>query len=112
MNRVGIGARHYPAYAPKVLWHRARHWLFGPLLGCSCSGPGRGLDGKPLSRPSLLAAPDGSCFRSRWRVEFPARDGYADRLRAAELEKRVAKLERRERERRRRERPPTGTLLP
>lgn len=98
---------HYPSYAPKVLWHRLKHWLFGPLLGCSCSGPGRGPNGRRLGRPALLAAPDGSCFRSRWRIYW-WREASDDRLRARArldvLEQRLEKLERRERARRERER--------
>lgn len=86
---LGDATLHYPAYAPKVLLHDARHYLFGPLLGCSCSGPGEGADGRPLGRPSLLAADDGSCFYSRWRIDYPARDRYMDRLRVADLERRM-----------------------
>jgi hypothetical protein len=59
--------RHFPAYAPVVLWHRLTHRLFGPPMGCSCM----------------------RCFRSVWRIEYPARDGYADRLRLARLERAV-----------------------
>lgn len=40
--------RSYPAYAPRVVWLRVTHRLFGPLLGCSCS----------------------TCFRSRWRIAY------------------------------------------
>lgn len=87
--RVHIGTRHYPRYAPKVLYSRALHYLFGPLRGCSCSGPGMGADERPLGRPSLLAAPDGSCFRSSWRIGYPAREGYNDRIRIARLEEAV-----------------------
>jgi hypothetical protein len=90
---LGDATRHYPAYAPKVIFHDIRHYLFGPLLGCSCSGPGKDAQGRRLGRPSLLAADDGSCFYSRWRVEYPARDRYADRLRIADLERRVGKLD-------------------
>jgi hypothetical protein len=39
---------HYPSYAPKVVFHRVRHWAIGPLIGCSCS----------------------RCFRSRWRIAY------------------------------------------
>lgn len=42
------GNRHYPSYAPKVIFHRVRHWAIGPLIGCSCS----------------------RCFRSRWRIAY------------------------------------------
>lgn len=81
--------RHYPSYAPKVIWHRVKHRLFGPLVGCSCSGPGVGTGAKP----SLLAAPDGSCFHSRWRLDFPARDHYRERRRIADLESRMRALD-------------------
>lgn len=90
MTRVyGLGKSQnhsYPAYAPRVLWHRLSHWVAGPLRGCSCSGPGRDVDGRPLGRPSLLAAKDGSCFYSPWRLEYPARSAYADRVRIARIE--------------------------
>lgn len=68
---------------------RLRHYLFGPLLGCSCSGPGFGADGKLLGRPALLARDSAGCFYSKWRIEYPARDGYRDRVRLAQLEKAV-----------------------
>lgn len=60
---------HYPSYAPKVIWHRVRHRLFGPLLGCSCS----------------------RCFRSRWRLAYsrPTIDRFV------RVERRVSELERR-----------------
>lgn len=61
----------YPAYAPKVIWHGIRHWLFGPLLGCSCT----------------------RCFNSRWRI-VPASEIYRDRVRLARLEETVDILER------------------
>lgn len=52
MTRVyGLGRNerhHYPSYAPKVIFHRVRHWAIGPLIGCSCS----------------------RCFRSRWRIAY------------------------------------------
>lgn len=52
MTRVyGLGRNerhHYPHYAPKVIFHRVRHRLIGPLIGCSCS----------------------TCFRSRWRIAY------------------------------------------
>ena len=52
MTRVyGLGrseGHHYSNYAPKVVFHRVRHWAIGPLLGCSCS----------------------TCFRSRWRISY------------------------------------------
>jgi hypothetical protein len=86
---LGDASRSYPAYAPKVIVHRVRHYLVGPLLGCSCSGPGSDAQGRRLGRPSLLAAEDGSCFYSRWRVEYPARDRYQDRTRIADLERRM-----------------------
>lgn len=85
MTRVYMGGRHYPPWAPRVLWHRLTHWLVGPLLGCSCSGPGPS-GNRMWNRPSLLAAEDGSCFYSPWRVEYPARMRYADRVRLARLE--------------------------
>lgn len=93
MTRVVMNGRHYPPYAPRVLWRCLTHWLAGPLLGCSCSGPGVGLDGKPLARPSLLAADDGSCFRSPWRIGFPARDGYRERIRLADAERHITELQ-------------------
>jgi hypothetical protein len=89
---LGDATRSYPAYAPKVILHDIRHYLFGPLLGCSCSGPGRDAQGRRLGRPALLAG-DGGCFHSRWRVEYPARDDYADRLRIADLERRMRELD-------------------
>jgi len=64
MTRVYFAGRHYPPYAPRILWHRVTHRLAGPLLGCSCS----------------------RCFHSPWRVEYPARNGYRDRIRLARLE--------------------------
>ncbi len=73
MRHYGLGRSYYhsyPAYAPKVLWHRFMHWAFGPLRGCSCS----------------------RCFHSMWRLEYPARDGYRDRLRIAALEDDVRAL--------------------
>lgn len=83
MNRVyGLGRSQehsYPSYAPKVIWHRVTHRLFGPLLGCSCSGP--------LRQP-------GGCFMSKWRIDYPARDGYRDTVRLGRLEERVRELER------------------
>lgn len=69
--RHHLGGRHYPAWAPRILWHRLTHRLAGPLLGCSCS----------------------RCFHSRWRLEYPARDAYADRQRIAHLERRVRDME-------------------
>lgn len=66
--------RHYPGYAPKVILHRVRHRLFGPLLGCSCT----------------------RCFRSRWRI-VPAREIYNSRRMNAQkfdsVEGRLRKLE-------------------
>lgn len=85
MTRVyGLGRNekhHYPSYAPKVLLHRVRHRLFGPLLGCSCT----------------------RCFNSRWRI-VPAREVYADRKRMAEIDRRVTRIERLERSRKFKER--------
>jgi hypothetical protein len=81
--------RHYPAYSPRVLAHRLSHYLVGPLLGCSCSGPGIDENGGPLGRRSLLARKSRGCFYSKWRIEYPARDGYRDRVRLAQLEKAV-----------------------
>lgn len=66
-TRHHFGARHYPSYAPKVLWHRLSHRVAGPLMGCSCS----------------------RCFYSVWRVDYPARDDYRDRVRLARLEQAV-----------------------
>lgn len=86
MRRVVLRGRHYPRYAPSVLWQRLTHRLAGPLLGCSCSGPGAG------GKPSLLAAPDGSCLHSPWRLSYPARDGYKDRVRIDKLERQVQAL--------------------
>lgn len=77
--------RHYPQYAPKVLVHRLSHYLIGPLLGCSCSGPGVGMDGKPLGRRPLLARRDGGCFNSTWRIAY-SRETTPDRVRLARLE--------------------------
>jgi hypothetical protein len=48
---------HYPSYAPKVVFHRVRHWAIGPLLGCSCS----------------------RCFNHPRRI-IPAREFYASRV--------------------------------
>lgn len=63
MTRHHLAGRHYPSYAPKILWHRVKHHLFGPLLGCSCS----------------------RCFDSRWRI-VPASEIYRDRVRIANIE--------------------------
>lgn len=71
MTRVyGLGRNekhHYPAYSPRVVFHRVRHWAIGPLLGCSCS----------------------RCFKSRWRLMYsnPAIDRFV------KVERRVDKLE-------------------
>lgn len=55
----------------KELLHRITHsTVLGPLLGCSCS----------------------RCFYHPWRLYY-WREGVRDRLRIAELEKRVAQLE-------------------
>lgn len=93
MTRVyGLGrSQHhsYPSYAPKVVLHRLSHWLIGPLLGCSCSGPGVGADGRRLGRPSLLAREGDGCFNSPWRIEYPARNGYRHNVRLANLERAV-----------------------
>lgn len=66
--------RHYPGYAPKVILHRVRHRLFGPLLGCSCTG----------------------CFDSRWRI-VPAAEFYRTRVNLAKdlnaIKKRLKVLE-------------------
>jgi hypothetical protein len=66
--------RHYPGYAPKVLIHRIRHRLIGPLLGCSCS----------------------RCFYSRWRLiwsrEF-VQERVTVRRKTDDLERRLRRLE-------------------
>lgn len=76
IRRHYIGTRHYPSYAPRVLWHRfiVHRTLVGPLMGCSCT----------------------RCFKHPWRLAY-SRETVRDRVRIAELEKRVRKLERPER---------------
>lgn len=71
-HRVYLGARHYPAWAPKILWHRFSHWAIGPLLGCSCS----------------------RCFQSRWRI------AYSNEVinRAVKNERRVEEIDKQLRE--------------
>lgn len=92
MTRVyGLGRSHhhsYPSYAPKVVLHRLRHWLIGPLLGCSCSGPGRDEHGRRLGRPSLLARDGRGCFNSPWRIAY-SQETTRDRIRLANLEQAV-----------------------
>lgn len=71
MNRHYLGNRHYPPYAPRVLWNRMLHkTILGPLLGCSCS----------------------RCFWHRWRLYY-WREGVRDRLRIADLEERIHELD-------------------
>lgn len=71
--RVYFGDRHYPSYAPRVLWNRLLHvTILGPLLGCSCT----------------------RCFRHPWRLYY-WREGVHDRVRLARLEDRVRVLEKR-----------------
>lgn len=76
----GFGDGSYHTTSPRLFLHRVRHWAIGPLLGCSCSGPGI-----PGHRPSWLAGPDGSCFNSPWRIAY-ARETTRDRVRLARLE--------------------------
>lgn len=65
MTRTYIAGRHYPSYAPKVLWNRLLHvTILGPLLGCSCT----------------------RCFNHPWRLYY-WREGVRDRVRVAELER-------------------------
>lgn len=73
MTRTYIRGRHYPPYAPLVLWHRLLHvTLLGPLLGCSCS----------------------RCFRHPWRLYY-WREGVLDRVRVARLEREIQFVEHR-----------------
>jgi hypothetical protein len=75
-RHYGLGRNerhHYPGYAPKVIIHRVRHRLMGPLLGCSCS----------------------RCFHSRWRVMWSreAIDRFVgNEKRIRQLESEVATL--------------------
>lgn len=63
--------RHYPPYAPRVLWNRMLHkTIIGPVLGCSCT----------------------RCFYHKWRLQW-WREGVRDRVRVARLEERVRELE-------------------
>jgi hypothetical protein len=73
MSRHYFGdGRHYPSYAPRVLWNRLLHvTILGPLLGCSCT----------------------RCFHHPRRIYY-WREGVRDRQRIAELERRMQALER------------------
>jgi hypothetical protein len=64
--------RGYRRWSPLLLAYRVRHRLTGPQRGCSCS----------------------RCFHHK-RRRVPAREVYNDRVRVAELERRVCLLERR-----------------
>lgn len=67
-----LGGRHYPSYAPKIIWQRLLHvTIIGPLLGCSCT----------------------RCFNHPRRLYY-WREGVRDRVRLARLEARVDELER------------------
>lgn len=68
MTRYYMAGRHYPPYAPRVLWYRLLHvTILGPLLGCSCT----------------------RCFKHPWRLYY-WREGVRDRLRVAALERELA----------------------
>jgi hypothetical protein len=74
MTRVTFSGeqRHYPSYAPRVLWNRLLHvTILGPLLGCSCT----------------------RCFKHPWRLYY-WREGVRDRVRVAELERELADVKR------------------
>lgn len=67
MTRHYFGTRHYPGYAPRVLFNRLQHvTILGPLMGCSCT----------------------RCFNHPWRLYW-WREGVRDRVRLARLEQAV-----------------------
>jgi hypothetical protein len=68
---LGFGDGSYHRTSPALLAHRMWHRLTGVWRGCSCS----------------------RCF-DHPRRRVPAREVYDDRVRLAELERRVRKLER------------------